>query len=129
MIRNAPPPELAAFDFPDGVSAAGQRDETTMPSHALFLLNSPFVIAQAEHFARSVLNDADLDETQRIGEVYRRALGREATSDEVASSRKLLKAVDAELRLTIADEMDRAVNVWGTLCQAVLASSEFRYID
>ncbi len=52
MLRHSPPPELAAFDLPDGVAASSQRAVTTLPTQALFLLNSRFVVEQAEAMAR-----------------------------------------------------------------------------
>ena len=60
MLRHAPPSELAAFDLPDAVGIAGQRNVTTLPTQSLFLLNSPFVIAQSDALADLVL-DEDLE--------------------------------------------------------------------
>ena len=52
-LRNSPPPELAAFDLPDFTVVTGQRDVTTLPTQALYLLNSPFVVEQSRAFRRA----------------------------------------------------------------------------
>ncbi|WP_372899680.1 DUF1549 and DUF1553 domain-containing protein, partial [Stieleria sp.] len=44
-------PMLAKFDFPDPNAHSEQRFETTTPLQKLFLLNSPFLVAQADALA------------------------------------------------------------------------------
>jgi hypothetical protein len=44
-------PLLALFDFPDANLTAGQRVETTTPLQKLFVMNSPFMLRQAEAVA------------------------------------------------------------------------------
>jgi mono/diheme cytochrome c family protein len=55
IVRNMLPDVLALFDAadPNGVSAV--RNETTVASQSLFLLNSPFVRDQAARFAQGLL--------------------------------------------------------------------------
>ena len=115
QLRNSPPPELAAFDLPAALKVTGKRDQTVLPTQALFLLNSEFVTAQAEHFAASL--NADLETDERIEQLWRRALMRSPDDTERASARYLLETLEPQ-------EKARAA-----LCQSLLASNEFRYVD
>ena len=49
-------PMLARFDFPDPNAHSAKRFETTTPLQKLFLLNSPFLVAQADALAERLAN-------------------------------------------------------------------------
>ncbi|WP_298867327.1 PSD1 and planctomycete cytochrome C domain-containing protein [uncultured Gimesia sp.] len=129
MLRHAEPSELSAFDLPDSTRPVGKRNETTLPTQSLFLMNSSFLIAQAQLFSKEILALSDLDDTDRVHQVYRRALNRVPQSSELQRALALIKNVDAELKTKISQEEIRRVTVWATLCQALLTSNEFRYVD
>ena len=115
MLRNSQPKELAAFDLPDSLKVAGKRNETMLPSQSLFLLNSDFVIAQAEIFASSL--DARSEVDARIQTIWKRALNRAPTPTELSDARSLVET------------MQPRSQAWSVLCQALLATNEFRYVD
>jgi len=115
QLRNSPPPELAAFDLPAAIKPTGRRNQTVLPTQALFLLNSKFVTAQAEHFASSL--DARLNTDERIEQLWRRALMRSPDATELASARYLLETLEPRKK------------AWTALCQSLLATNEFRYVD
>jgi cytochrome c553 len=119
-LRSSPPPELAAFDIPDFTTPIGRRDVSTVPGQALHLFNSPFVVDQAECFARSI-SDESADDRSRVRVAFRRALLREPSQNELDGALQLLRLTRADLGAE-----DKA---WASLCQALLVSSEFRYID
>ena len=48
VVRDQLPESLALFDFADPSLVTGERATTSGPSQALYLMNSPFVIRQAE---------------------------------------------------------------------------------
>ncbi len=109
---------LALFDFPDPNVHSPKRNETTTPLQKLFVLNSPFVVRQAESFARRV-TDSTSDDAERISRAYRIAYGREPLSDEI----KL-----GLMYLTGCDEADEQVR-WAQYAQIVLASNEMLMLD
>ena len=115
LLRHSPPPELAAFDLPDGVTIVGQRDETTLPTQSLFLFNNPFVVSQSEALAKKILAQAELNEHQRISKVFQQVLTREPSKYELEQAIQF-----------VGDSPDE---VWTSLVQALLATNEFRYID
>ncbi len=51
VVRNFLPEMFETFDFPEPSETKGVRDVTTVPTQALFMMNSQFVIEQATHAA------------------------------------------------------------------------------
>lgn len=119
-LRSSPPPELAAFDLPDFTTVTGQRNVSTVPGQALHLFNNPFVIDQANRFAELVM-EASASDHERIRFAFRRALHRNPTADELRQAFELVTA-------TIADGHGTE-DAWASLCQALLVTNEFRYVD
>jgi hypothetical protein len=119
ILRNALPEMMRIFDVAEPSLIVGKRNKTTVPTQALYLMNNQFVIGQAFNMAKRVMNSA---ETRRDGIrlAYELAFAREATDDEVSRAHEFLNSV--------AEEKDRP-GQWTVLCQALLASAEFRYID
>jgi cytochrome c553 len=82
QLRGETPRALAAFDPVTQTLVSGQREETTVPTQALFLLNSPFVREQSLLLAQRLLADRRGNDTQRIRVAFERVLGREPTKGE-----------------------------------------------
>ncbi|MFM9068197.1 MAG: DUF1549 and DUF1553 domain-containing protein [Planctomycetota bacterium] len=82
QLRGVTPKSLEAFDPVDQTLVSGSRDVTTVPSQALFLLNSNFVKKQSYELARRLLMAKKTDE-QRVSSAYHVVLGRPATDVEV----------------------------------------------
>ncbi len=76
VFRNRLCDILEVFDFPDPNAVSGSRVTSTLPTQALFLMNSPFVRQQAQQAAARLLADEHLDDAGRIELAFRRALGR-----------------------------------------------------
>ena len=124
MLRNALPQELVAFNLPDGMKVRGSRSKATPPTQALFFLNNPLMISQALSLAERVLADPQASSASRVTAIYRQSLQRDPSEKEI--TRALSHVRDQEAELSGADSTIRA---WASFCQALLASSEFRYID
>lgn len=118
IVRGAPLPELLAiFDVASPNLVVAQREVTTVPSQALYLLNSPWVVEQSRHFARRLLTAPNLDDAGRVELAFRLALARPAT------------AVEKDKVLAYLKQTDGADKGWAGFCQALLASAEFRYLQ
>ncbi|MEM7234738.1 MAG: DUF1553 domain-containing protein, partial [Planctomycetota bacterium] len=122
MLRDSPPPELAAFDVPDGRKVYGRREVRTQPRQSLFVLNNPWVVAQSRAFAARILQTRGNDE-QLVRAVYRNLLSRNPLDTERDRALAYVQSVQAELP---SESQSRA---WASLCQALIASNEFRYVD
>ncbi len=116
-LRNSPPPELAAFDLPPAIKVTGKRNETTLPTQALFLLNSEFVLGQSQLFAKAVSTESSSE--KRIQKLWQKAYNRAPSSTETADALYLVENVGSE----------SDIEPWTTLAQSLFASNEFRYVD
>ena len=109
---------LNLFDFPDPNTVKGSRDVTTVPTQALYLMNSPFLIKQSRAAARELLAQDGASDEQRVREFVLRALGRPASSEDIARAVSFLRDTEAGLG---RDE------AWARYCHAVFASNEFLF--
>jgi hypothetical protein len=122
VIRNNLAPIFDVFDFADPDVSTGRRDATTVPTQALYLMNSPFVHEQAQAAATRLLA---LPAAECLPTLYRRALGRSPTASEVDRARAFLQSY-SEQRVGSSNP-DR--DAWTALCQALFGSTEFRFIE
>jgi hypothetical protein len=124
LVRGSLPEMLALFDFADPNALVGQRDETTVPSQALFLMNSPTMIEHAKHTANRLLANQELDDSQRLEWLYEMTLARRPTQAEQQVALKFLASEQGLVEKT--EDTNR--QAWLGVCQAVLASNEFRHV-
>jgi hypothetical protein len=122
-----PPRFLAVFNQPTPKIPTGKRDVTATPAQSLALLNDPFVIAQAEHWSRRLVEDTAETAEQRIVRMFRRALGREPTSEEARRWTAAVGDLAREHRLAEAEWM-RSVLLWRDVAHALFSTKEFLYV-
>ena len=104
------------FDFAGPDTTCPQRFTTTVPQQALYLLNSPFIEAQAKRLgARSGVTSADGEERIRV--IYRLAYQREPSAEELALAKGFV------------DEFVPSAAAWERLGQALLVSNEMMFVD
>ena len=89
LLRGVVPKSLAAFDPVSQTLVTGKRDATTVPTQALFFLNSSFVREESLSFAANVKSDARSQE-DKVRDLYLRTLGRPASESEVARAKDFL---------------------------------------
>jgi Protein of unknown function (DUF1553)/Protein of unknown function (DUF1549) len=114
--RNFPAPLLLAFDFPTLPTCVGRRHVSNVPAQALTLLNDPFVIGQATHWAGRARAKPGRPE-ERLDDVYRTAFGRSPTTRERAAA---LAFVESRSR--------HAGKAWADLCHVLLNTKGFLFI-
>ncbi len=123
---------LDAFDFPDPSSVVGRRQESNLPTQALYLLNSPFVLRQARHSAERLLADCGaLPVEDALEEAWRRALSRPPSPAECAAA---LAYLDAASDHGVRDEAmgaaaSLALEDWAGLLQGLFSSVDFRFLN
>jgi hypothetical protein len=123
VVRNELPDLLVGFDFADPDRVVGQRPETNVPAQALLLLNHPLLREAAERVARQLLNQPD--DLTRLSTLYQLFFQREPRPADILRARAFLDATTAE----IGEPSDATLLAWTRLCHALLASTEFRYLD
>jgi mono/diheme cytochrome c family protein len=128
VVRNALPDVLALFDASDPNAVTAVRNDTTVASQALFLLNHPFVREQALAFSRRLL-DAKLSDAERLALGYRLALGREPRDNERGDAAEFLKKYQSQAIAKGRTEAQAQTAAWQSLCQTLLCRNEFLYVD
>jgi hypothetical protein len=129
VVRNHLYDAFELFDYADAGVVNGDRATTTVAPQALFLMNGGLVEQAACDLAVALLDDGPADDEGRIRRLYLRAYGRPATGAEVARAAAFLDRFAGGLADRISDASERRRLAWQALGQAVLASSEFLYID
>jgi len=82
---------FGAFDCPDAGQIAPARTSTTTPLQAFNLLNSPFALQQAEHFAARLEREGGADRDAQITLAFALAFGRPPESAERDEARALIE--------------------------------------
>ena len=119
VFRSSLPELFEVFDFANSSLVTGRRDISTVAPQALFMMNHPFVRAQAKLTAERLLGDSQPKEAQRIDHAYLRILGRHPTATEVALSQEFLKSVTTE---------KNQVEAWTQMVQSLFSTIDFRYV-
>ena len=78
------PGVFRSFDFATPDATSPQRFTTTVPQQALFLMNSPFVVQQAQGLVERPEIADEPDPARRVALLYRALYQREPTPDEIA---------------------------------------------
>jgi hypothetical protein len=110
------PALLRNFDVANPDTSIARRAETTHPLQALFFMNSPFVLAQAEAVNRQPEIAEAPGTAERVEALYRRVLWRKPSVEEAALAAAFLGVAP-----------DPAA--WSRFTQVLLLSNEFSYCD
>ncbi len=128
VIRNNVFEMFQLLDFPDPAVPTGDRATTTVAPQALMMMNSEFVMQAADSLAATVLSSSSTD-VERIKHVYATCLGREPAEEEVTRDIQLIQDTLQAFSSDTRSDADRLSAAWSTMCQVVLASSEFTYLQ
>jgi hypothetical protein len=105
-----------SFDFPSPDATSPQRDTTTVPQQALFLMNNPFVLDCARKLVQRPEVAGEQDAGKRVERLYRLLYGRPPAEEETALAREYLGDNPAPV-------------AWERFAQALLLANEFVFID
>ncbi len=132
--RSKPVAFLTVFDAPSGELNCARRISSTAAPQALMLMNSPFVLGQAGRFAQRLLHEVSSDgeestrRDRRLALAWQLAYQRPIEPDELASARRFLDRQRAH-HPPSKDKSDPELPLWTNLCQQLLSSNEFLYVD
>jgi len=120
---------LNYFDFAEPTQVNAARRTTVVPTQNLFLLNSPWILEQAEALAAKLVQDDRLLDRQRVNELIVRIFNRKPAESEIM--RGLEFVYDFERRAS-ADQTAKGAGppsrlAWAAFIQMLLASNEFLY--
>jgi hypothetical protein len=117
-------PMFEVFDQPDGMVTCDRRNNTTVPTQALTLLNDEFVLVQARHFAARVRQAAGDDPSAQISAAYKIALSRDPTDTEATRSLEFLE----KQRAHHAPKADPILSALTDFTHVILNLNEFLYV-
>jgi hypothetical protein len=103
---------FGAFDCPDGGQTMPRRASSTTPLQALNLLNSGFMLQQAEFFAERLRREAGADVGAQVRRGFEVAFGREGTEKEIEAGVGLVRGYGL-----------------AAFCRAVFNGNEFLYVE
>lgn len=119
-FRNTMLDMFEVFDAANPNVVSGKRLNSLRPAQALFMLNSPFVMDQAQHAAETFLMSpayVQHDTSQSVINAWRICLGRIPSEAEMtAALHSISQQPDSE-------------TAWRQLFHSVFASVDFRYMD
>ncbi|MCU0879130.1 MAG: PSD1 and planctomycete cytochrome C domain-containing protein [Pirellulaceae bacterium] len=119
------------FDIASPDSSTPRRPRTTVPQQALFLMNSPFVVEQAQVLAAQLPQGEGVDDGQRIAQLYRLILQRTPTAEEEAIGRGFVAGAQGDRSPASSSEDVPAAKLspWEQYAQLLLLTNEVMYID
>jgi len=118
LFRNTLLEGLETFDVANPNVVSGRRSETTLPTQALYMMNSPFVNAEAERAGERIIRYGATD-AERVRLVYRLALGREPSAVEV----------DVVMKFIEESKTGEKSGAWSALVHSLFGSVDFRHLD
>ncbi|MGE0760532.1 MAG: PSD1 and planctomycete cytochrome C domain-containing protein [Pirellulaceae bacterium] len=110
--RSTPDPFMDVLDFPIPSSCTPVRNSTTTPLQSLSLLNDPFMIDQAEHLAKRLVESHPDEVAAQVTLAYRLAYGRGPSASERKRATQFI-----------------ATHELFHFCRAIFNTNEFLYVD
>jgi hypothetical protein len=108
------------FDIASPDQSTPRRPETTVPQQNLFLMNSPFVVAQAKALAAQAPVSDGVGDAERVKMLYHATFQRDPSPEELEIGCQFVSA-----------ETDPAakLSLWEQYAQLLLLTNEFMYVD
>ncbi len=107
------------FDVADPTAMVDARTVSTVAPQALYLLNNPFVLEQAQALARRILGRGP-DDRARIDYAYTLLYARPPRDEE--------RQVGLDVLKNTASDAERQ-SAWEAYCQVLLCANEMIYVD
>lgn len=123
VVRNHLYDMFQLFDYADASVTNSNRPTSTVPSQALFLMNSQLSTNAARAFAKRIISGPDQSDDQRLTTAYFLAFGRPVTIKERRRDRNFLTHIMASTQ-----KQNATMDAWSALCQTLMMSSEFVYV-
>ena len=129
IYRNEVPEGLEVFDMADPNAVDGRRDVTTVAPQALYMMNSGFILTQSKAMVERLANSGAKTDSARIDLAYKLSIGRLASSAEKDRALTFVNNAVRDARGRGEELIKAQTTAWSSLCQALFASAEFRYLN
>jgi hypothetical protein len=125
--RHKPSAFLMTFDGPGLAPNCDKRVPSSGTPQALALMNGEFIRSEANQLARLILAKVPSGENDRITLAWQKVYQRLPTESEMQVVKVFLK--DARATYLATKATDDTLKTWTDLCQQLLASNEFIYLE
>jgi hypothetical protein len=122
VLREEADDMFEVFDFADPNLVVGDRSRSSLSTQALFLMNSPFMIAQSKAAAERLLAREELDDGARVDLAFRLALGRLPAGRERELTLAYVQGSDTANKKSPAQR-------WQDVMQSLFSSLDFRFLN
>jgi hypothetical protein len=116
LNRNKLSELFQVFDYPNPGLVSGNRNKSTVPTQALYMMNNEFVIKQARLVSEIIEKEDINDLNSKITLAFLKCLGRFPTEEEMKTS------------LLFLEKKSQKVNLEG-LVHSLFACLDFRYLN
>ena len=127
---------LEAYDMPRMTPNCVERENSTVATQALHMMNGTTVWEHSRYMAGRIIDRVGYDPTRQIGQAYLQALSREPTEWELERSRAALEQFAGHWTSRLRDDRDPTPVRWAaqwralsSLCHTLLNSAEFSFVD
>jgi len=133
--RTMPLGMLEPFDAPMMAPNCEFRNSSTVTPQSLLMMNSDFVVEQAKLMAERVKSEAGEDTAKQFERAWQLAFARKPTADELTQGSAFLNEQEAEVNKAPGADgkpIEPAIakqTALAHLCQALLSSNGFLYVD
>jgi hypothetical protein len=121
-------PYLSLFNGPDTSLSTPQRDNSTVPLQALFLLNNELVHKESTGFAQALI-ERERDPASRMQFAFLSAFGRLPSSGEQSRALTFVEQYEQSLAEEGCEVEMREVQSWAALARTMMRSNEFFFVD
>ncbi len=128
------PGYFRTFDLASPDTTSSQRFSTTVPQQALFMMNSPFVVKEAQALARRAEFAASQRLEDRIVVAYQLIFARVPTIAEITVGKKFLESSEPKVQTAGIEKKPiisggETLTGWERYLQALMMTNEFVFID
>jgi hypothetical protein len=116
------------FDGADPNAGTATRLISTVPTQALFLMNSTLVHEQSAALGQKLASE-NTDEPARLQTAWRTALARDASEKEVAEAAAFLAAYREKLTEAGVPPEQRETAAWAALVRTLIVRNEFLFVE
>jgi len=127
--RTQPLAFLQVFDAPVMEVNCERRPVSTVAPQSLMLMNSDFILKQASYFAARLKKEAAAEPQALVQRAWELAYCRPPTPEELQQAVDFLSQRSARLQQQTPASTDPLGEALVSLCQVILSSNEFLYVE
>lgn len=133
--RSRPLAVMEAFDLPTLEPNCTSRSSSTVTPQSLMLMNNEFTVTISQQLAQRLETESGTEPAARVKQAWWLIFGRPASETEVTAACgfidqqiKTLTGI-ANAETDPKKKVDPQLWAWTSLCQSLLSSNEFLYVD